>query len=141
MKLKKINKVWNKNFPFDFSSSSFSRPSSNFVQSGGSRTSSFSPSGSSTFSRSPSTTFTRSSSSSSTFSNQPQRTSGFSGSQSPENLCMLKDFATDKCKSGGSSCKKCIVDTVQRSCPYDSKNGPPDCNKLRACAQGLSFRC
>ena len=85
------------------------------------------------------------------------RTSSFSGSRTsfnqgpssnsipagvnPEAICQLRNFAEDRCRSRSSSCKRCIVDTVQSRCPYDSRAGPPDCNKLQSCAKTLSFSC
>jgi hypothetical protein len=52
---------------------------------------------------------------------------------------MLRSFAEDRCRSRGLSCKRCVVDTVESNCPYNPDQGPPDCAKLRACAQGCPF--
>jgi hypothetical protein len=113
------------------SRSSFSPSSSSSF----SRSSSFSPSSSSSFS-SRSSSFSPSSSSS--FSRPSQASAP---RQSSENLCMLRNFAEDKCRSGGSSCKRCVVDTVERSCPYYADKGPPNCSQLQSCAMRLSFNC
>jgi len=65
----------------------------------------------------------------------------FSGRGNSDSLCQLRDFAINKCSGSSDSCKRCVIDTVERSCPYYADRGPPNCPQLQACAKGISFNC
>jgi len=59
----------------------------------------------------------------------------------PSSICDLGNYASEVCsKSPVSTCVSCVVQEVVANCPYNPKDGPPNCEEdLQPCALALKF--